>query len=100
MTSPASFPGTTWPKSLAFRVLAVSRLAAELRNAPGELRGYVSAVVAVLRVNPTMASLAFSLVAQGEDVYNAVFAGGRGSLTYWVPSGGDVVVLLRLVWTG
>ena len=56
--------------------------------------------MAVLRVNPTMASLAFSLVAQGEDVYNAVFAGRRGSLTYWVPSGGDVVVLLRLVWTG
>jgi hypothetical protein len=56
--------------------------------------------VAVLRVNPTMPSLAFSLVAQGEDEYTAVFAGGRGFLTYWVPSGGDVVVLLRLVWTG
>jgi hypothetical protein len=47
-----------------------------------------------------MPSLAFSLVAHGEDEYTAVFAGGRGFLTYWVPSGGDVVVLLRLVWTG
>jgi hypothetical protein len=79
VTSPASFPGTTWPESLAFRVLAVSRFAAELRNAPGELRGHVSAVVAVLRVNPTMASLAFSVVAQGEDEYTAVFASVEGS---------------------
>jgi hypothetical protein len=85
---------------LAYRVLAVGRFAAELGNAPGELRGYVSAVVAVFRVNPTMASLAFAVVAGSEDEYTAVFANGRGFLTYWVPSGGDVVVLLRLVWAG
>ena len=97
-TSRASCPGTTWPKSLAFRVLAVRTFTAELRDAPGELRGYVSAVVAVLRVDPTMASLAFAVVAEGEHEDTAVFAGGRGFLTYWVPPGGDVVVLLRLVW--
>ena len=85
---------------MAFRVFAVSRFAAELRDAPGELRGYVSAVVAVLRVDPTMASLAFSVVAEEEDEYTAVFAHGRGFLTYWVPAEGRVVVLLRLVWAG
>jgi hypothetical protein len=85
---------------LAFRVLAVDRFAVELRNAPGELRGYVSAVVAVLRVDPTIASLAFSVMAEGGDEYTAVFAGGRGFLTYWLPPGGEVVVLLRLVWVG
>jgi hypothetical protein len=85
---------------LAFRVLAVSGFATDLRNAPGELRGYVSAVVAVLRVDPTMASLAFSVVAEGEAEYTAVFANGRGFLTYWVPAGGEVMVLLRLVWAG
>ena len=47
-----------------------------------------------------MASLAFGVVAGSEDEYTAVFANGRGFLTYWVPSGGDVVVLLRLVWAG
>jgi hypothetical protein len=52
---------------LAFRVLAVTRFAAELRDAPGELRGYISAVAAVLRVDPTMASLAFLVVAESED---------------------------------
>jgi hypothetical protein len=30
--------------------------------------------------------------------HTAVFANGRGFLTYWVPAGGEVVVLLRLVW--
>ena len=56
--------------------------------------------MAVLRVDPTVTSLAFPVVAAGEDEYTAVFAGGRGSLTYWVPPGDDVVVLLRLVWAG
>ena len=93
-------PGTTWPPSLAFRVLAVNRFAAELRDAPGELRGYVSAVVAVLRVDPTMASLAFLVVVEGQDEYTVVFANGRGFLTYWVPLGGDVVVPLGLIWAG
>jgi hypothetical protein len=85
---------------LAFRVVATSRFAAELREAPGELRGYVSAVVAVLRVDPTLASVAYSIVGEAEDEHTAIFAGGRGFLTYWVPRGRDVVVLLRLVWVG
>ena len=85
---------------MAFRVLAVGRFASQFPDAPGELRGYVTAVVAVLRVDPTVSSLAFSVVAEGADEYTAVFAGGRGFLTYWVPPGGDVVVLLRLVWAG
>ena len=85
---------------MAFRVLAVDRFAAELYDSPGELRGYVGAVVAVLRVDPTTSSLAFSVVAEGKDEYTAVFAGGRGFLRYWVPAGSHVVVLLRLVWAG
>ena len=32
--------------------------------------------------------------------HTAVFAKGRGFLTYWVPAGGEVVVLLRVVWAG
>ncbi|HZA82003.1 MAG TPA: hypothetical protein VFC13_11110 [Actinomycetes bacterium] len=83
---------------MAYRVLAVSSFAAELRDAPGELRGYVSAVVAVLRVDPTMASVAFSVVEEGDDERTAIFANGRGFLTYWAPRGRGMVVLLRLVW--
>jgi hypothetical protein len=36
--------------------------------------------------------------AEGQDEYTAVFANGRGFLTYRVPAGGELVVLLRLVW--
>ena len=85
---------------MAYRVVATARFAGQLRNAPGELRGYVSAVVAVLRVDPTVASLAFTAVGQADDEHTAIFAQGRGFLTYWLPPGRDVVVLLRLVWTG
>jgi hypothetical protein len=35
-----------------------------------------------------------------EDEHTAIFAGGRGFLTYRVPRGRDLVVLLRLVWVG
>jgi hypothetical protein len=56
---------------LASRILAVGRFAAELRDAPGELRGYVKAVVAVLRVDPAMAGLAFAVVEGGEEEYTA-----------------------------
>ena len=85
---------------MAYRVRALDRFAAELRNSPGELRGYVGAVVAVLRVDPIASSLSVSVVAEGDDEYTAVFADGRGFLRYWVPAGGDVVVLLRLVRIG
>ena len=83
---------------MAYRVLAVSSFAAELRDAPGELRGYVSAVVAVLRVDPTMASVAFSVVEERRRAHGDLLANGRGFLTYWAPRGRGMVVLLRLVW--
>ncbi len=54
--------------------------------------------MAVLRVDPTIASLAFSVVPHAEDERTVIFAGGRGFLTYWLPPGRDVVVLLRLIW--
>ena len=46
-----------------------------------------------------MASAAFSVVSHGEE-HTAIFAHGRGFLTYWVPSGRDLVLLEWLVWTG
>jgi hypothetical protein len=47
-----------------------------------------------------MASVAFSVVEEGEEELTAIFANGRGFLTYWLPQGRDLVVLLRLVWVG
>jgi hypothetical protein len=91
--------GTTWQPNLAFRVIATERFANQLRNAPGELAGYVSAVTAVLRVDPTVASAAFDVVRSGEE-YTAISARGRGYLIYWVPAGHDHVLLEWLVWAG
>ncbi|HEY2957275.1 MAG TPA: hypothetical protein VGM21_03560 [Actinomycetota bacterium] len=82
---------------MAYRVVATSHFAEQARNAPGELLGYVSAVVAVLRVDPTLSTVAFATVRDGDE-YTAVFARGREFLTYWLPTGREVVVLLRLVW--
>ena len=42
----------------------------------------------------------FSVLRSTASPLSVVFANGRGFLTYWVPAGGDVVVLLRLVWAG
>jgi hypothetical protein len=64
---------------LTCRVVATTRFAVELRNAPGELRGYVSAVVAVLRVDPTIASLAFSVVRHAEDECTVISPAAAGS---------------------
>jgi hypothetical protein len=47
-----------------------------------------------------VASVAFSVVEHADDERTAILANGRGFLTYWVPRGRDVVVLLRLVWVG
>jgi hypothetical protein len=84
---------------LAFEVIATDRFAKQLRNAPGELAGYVSAVTAVLRVDPTVASAAFDVVRSDEE-YTALFAHGRGFLIYWVPASHDLVLLEWLVWAG
>ena len=83
---------------MAFDVIATGRFANQLRNAPGELTGYVSAVAAVLRVNPTVASAALDVVRSGEEEYTAIFAHGRGFLIYWVPAGRKLVLLEWLVW--
>lgn len=84
---------------MAFEVIATERFATQLRNAPGELAGYVSAVIAILRVDPMVASAAFDVV-RSDDEYTAIFAHGRGFLIYWVPAGRDLVLLERLVWAG
>jgi hypothetical protein len=60
--------------------------------------GLVSAVAAVLRVDPTVASTAFDVVRSGEEEYTAIFAHGRGFLIYWVPAGHELVLLEWLVW--
>lgn len=69
----------------------------QLSDAPPELQGYVAGVVAVLRVDPTAVSAAFETRWDG-DVRTALFAGGRGFLTYRVVRQRRLVVLLDVTW--
>jgi hypothetical protein len=62
-------------------VLAGRKVRAQLEDAPPELRGYVDGVVALLRVDPAAASVAFILVG-GTDYKTIVFGEGRGFLDY------------------
>ncbi len=83
--------------SLVYRVVAARAVREQLRGAPPQLQGYVAGIVAVLRVDPTTASAAFHARAVN-DAHVAVFAGGRGFLSYWVLEVDEVVVLLDLTW--
>jgi hypothetical protein len=69
----------------------------QLRNAPELLRGYVAGTVALLRVDPTSASLAFTIVREG-DLWTIVFPAGRGFLRYRVYERLRLVVIVDLTW--
>jgi hypothetical protein len=57
----------------------------------------VDGIVAFLRVDPSTASAAFSVVG-GPDYKTIVFARGRGFLGYQVFESERVVVLVDLAW--
>jgi hypothetical protein len=82
---------------VVYRVVAAGAVRDQLRGAPPQLQGYVAGIVAVLRVDPTAASAAFDAQCV-DDACVAVFAGGRGFLTYWTLEDQQVVVLLDLTW--
>jgi hypothetical protein len=82
---------------LTYRVLAARRVREQLEGAPPELRGYVDGIVAVLRVDPGAATVAFSLVG-GRDFKTLVFGEGRGFLRYHIFEEQRVVVLVHLTW--
>jgi hypothetical protein len=78
-------------------VLAARKVREQLEDAPPELRGYVDGIVAVLRVDPAAASVAFVLVG-GSEYKTIVFGEGRGFLDYHVFAEQRVVVLVDLIW--
>jgi hypothetical protein len=63
------------------------------------LVGLVAGIIAVLRVDPTQASMSFQLRRLG-DAWTVMFGAGRGFLTYWVVETEQIVVLLELAWAG
>src|SRR4029450_7995478 len=69
-----------------------------LRGAPPLLAGSVAGIVAVLRVDPTEASMIFRRRRLGDAGWTVTFGAAQGSLTYWVLQAERIVVLLDLTW--
>lgn len=83
-----------------YRVLATQQVRQRLRDAPPLLAGSVAGIIAVLRVDPTEASMIFRLRRLGDGGWTVTFGAARGLLTYWVVQAEQLVVLLDLTWAG
>ena len=82
---------------MAYRVIAEPAVREQLRNAPPVLQGYVAGAVALLRVDPLAASVAFTIIDEG-DFRTLAFPGGRGFLRYEVIEEDHAVFLVDLTW--
>ena len=84
-----------------YQVLVTRRVRQQLRDAPPTLVGSVAGIIAVLRVDPTEASMIFRIRRLGDTGWTVTFgAAARGSLTYWVVQAEQLVVLLDLTRAG
>jgi len=73
----------------AYQVLITQLVHQRLRGAPPLLAGSVAGIIAVLRVDPTEASMIFRRRHLGDAGWTVTFGAAHGLLTYWVlePSG-------------
>ena len=83
----------------AYRVLATQRTLEQLAAAPPAIRGHVAGILAVLRVDPVVSSVAFAAQLVGE-VTRALLAGETAALTYQVVVWRQLVILLDLTVGG
>ena len=83
-----------------YQVLVTQRVRQQLRDAPPTLVGTVAGIIAVLRVDPTEASMIFRIRRLGDTGWTVTFGAARGSLTYWVVQAEQLVVLLDLTRAG
>jgi hypothetical protein len=91
---PATGPRAT------YQVLVTQRVHQRLRGAPPLLVGSVAGIIAVLRVDPTEASMIFRRRRLGDAGWTVTFGTAGGLLTYWVLQAEQIVVLLDLTWAG
>jgi hypothetical protein len=83
-----------------YQVLVTQRVRQQLRDAPPTLVGDVAGIIAVLRVDPTEASMIFRIRRLDDAGWTVTFGAARGSLTYWVVQAERLVVLLDLTRAG
>jgi len=82
----------------SYRVLVTQLVHRRLRGAPPLLAGSVAGIIAVLRVDPTEASMIFRRRRLGDAGWTVSFGPAQGLLTYWVLPAEQIVVLLDLTW--
>jgi hypothetical protein len=82
-----------------YQVLVTRRVHQQLRQAPPLLAGSVVGVLAVLRVDPTEASMIFRWRRLSDAGWAVSFGAAGGLLTYWVLQAQRIVVLLDLTWS-
>jgi hypothetical protein len=90
----AGGPGAT------YQVLVTQQVHQRLRHAPPLLAGSVTGILAVLRVDPSEASMIFRRRRLGDAGWTMTFGAAGGLLTYWVLPAERLVVLLDLTWAG
>ena len=83
-----------------YQVLVTQRVHQRLRRASPLLAGSVAGIAAVLRVDPTEASMIFRRRRLDDGGWTVAFGTAGGVLTYWVLQAERMVVLLDLTWTG
>jgi hypothetical protein len=82
----------------AYQVLVTQLVHQRLRGAPPLLVGSVAGIIAILRVDPTEASMIFRRRRVGDAGWTLSFGPAQGLLTYWVLPAERIVVLLDLRW--
>jgi len=82
-----------------YQVLVTQLVHKRLRGAPPLLAGSLAGIVAILRVDPTEASMIFRRRRLGDAGWTVSFGPAQGLLTYWVLPAEQIVVLLDLTWT-
>jgi hypothetical protein len=83
-----------------YQVLAIDQVHRQLRDAPPFLVGYVAGIIAVLRVDPTQASMIFRRRRLDDASWTVTFGAAQGVLAYGVVQPERIVVLLDLSWAG
>src|SRR5687768_17556952 len=91
---------TAAESAATYQILVTQRVHRRLRSAPPRLAGSVAGIVAVLRVDPTEASMIFRRRRLGDAGWTVSFGAAQGLLTYWVLQPERIVVLLDLTWAG
>jgi hypothetical protein len=82
---------------LAYDVIVGRKVRQQLEDAPDLLRGYVAGTVAFLRVDPTSARAAFTVIRE-QELWVIVYPSGLGFLRYRVYDQFQLVVLVDLTW--